>query len=204
MSKLTIFFDFVCPFCIIGWEKLKQQVPAAAWPDEIVWHPLVLDATVPPDGIAFLKYHADKYGDRSLPMQRQVEVMGRELGLQFDFAQLKTYPLTINAHKLVKYAASQHRATDVAVALIRAYFIEKREIQDHSVLVEIAKENGLDANEANAILLARDLEPVILEDTRQARSWGVPHVPAYALDGRIIGGTDDLIAVLRQQSHQAA
>jgi predicted DsbA family dithiol-disulfide isomerase len=204
MAKLTIFFDFVCPFCIVGWEKLKQLVPAEAWPDEIVWHPMILDATVPPSGIPFLKYHGDKYGDRSLPLQRHVEALGRELGLDFDFANLKTYPLTIDAHKLVKFAAAQGRASEVAIAVIKAYFLGNREIQDHSVLIAIAEEHGLDPNEAKAALLARDLEPVILEETRQARSWGVPHVPAYALNGRIVGGTEELIAALRQRLHATA
>jgi 2-hydroxychromene-2-carboxylate isomerase len=77
-------------------------------------------------------------------------------------------------------------------AVLRAVWVEDRDIADHATLVAIANENGLDGK---ALLAATEDKAVQAEyqaNTDEAMKIGVFGAPTYVLDGELFWGQDRL------------
>jgi len=77
-------------------------------------------------------------------------------------------------------------------AILRAVWVENRDIADHATLVAIANENGMDGK---ALLAATEDEAVHVEyqsNTEDAMSIGVFGAPTYVFDGELFWGQDRL------------
>ncbi len=68
----------------------------------------------------------------------------RTEGIDFAFDKIKVSPNTLDAHRLIRWAAEDGRQEAVVDALFRAYFLEGRDIGDREVLAEIAAGAGMD------------------------------------------------------------
>jgi 2-hydroxychromene-2-carboxylate isomerase len=77
-------------------------------------------------------------------------------------------------------------------AILRAAWVEDRDIADHATLVTIANENGMDGK---ALLAATEDEAVKAEyqsNTEEAIRLGVFGAPTYVSDGELFWGQDRL------------
>jgi 2-hydroxychromene-2-carboxylate isomerase len=77
-------------------------------------------------------------------------------------------------------------------AILRAVWVEDRDIADHATLMAIANENGMDGK---ALLAATEDEAVHAEyqaNTEEAMKIGVFGAPAYVFDGELFWGQDRL------------
>lgn len=77
-------------------------------------------------------------------------------------------------------------------AILRAVWVEDRDIADHATLVAIANENGMDGK---ALLAATEDEAVKAEyqtNTEEAIRIGVFGAPAYVFEGELFWGQDRL------------
>jgi carboxymethylenebutenolidase len=81
-------------------------------------------------------------------------------------------------------------ATDLAGALLRAVWVEERDISDQETLLTIARENNQDGNE----LLSNPArcENTIAKDTEEAVSRGIFGAPSYVYRDQIYWGQDRL------------
>src|SRR5262249_17624373 len=77
-------------------------------------------------------------------------------------------------------------------AMLRAVWVEDRDIADHPTLVAIANECGMDG----AALLAATNDPAVQKEyeanTEEAMRIGVFGAPAYVFDGELFWGQDRL------------
>jgi 2-hydroxychromene-2-carboxylate isomerase len=80
----------------------------------------------------------------------------------------------------------------LSYALLRAVWVEERNIADHPTLAAIADENGMDGH---ALLAATDNAAVAAEyqaNTDEAMARGVFGAPTYVFDGELFWGQDRL------------
>jgi 2-hydroxychromene-2-carboxylate isomerase len=80
----------------------------------------------------------------------------------------------------------------LSYALLRAVWVEERNIADHETLAGIATENGMDGK---ALLAATEDEAVKAEyqaNTDEAMAIGVFGAPAYVFEGELFWGQDRL------------
>lgn len=194
---LEVFYDLVCPFCLIGKVRLDAVIGRMAVPPTLRWTPLLLDAGLPPEGYGFQEHHSRKYGARARPMQVQVENLGREFGLNFDFLALQRYPSSINGHRAIRYANQHGLATEMVDALLRAYFLDDRDIGDSTVLATIATELGLDGAALRERLASDAGYDAVLAECRRSVQRGARTVPSYLLDGEPIADTNELLRRLQ-------
>ena len=111
--------------------------------------------------------------------------LGAELGVPFAFDKIKRSPNTLDAHRLIRWAASAGVQAEVADRLFKAYFVEGRDIGDRKVLVAIASERGLDANEVEKLLADGADSDLVRQEIEQAQAMGVSGVPFFIFGGRI-------------------
>jgi len=198
--SIDVVSDVVCPWCYIGLKRLDAAMAQAQEvPVDVRWRPYQLDATIPPEGRDRKQYMLAKFGseEKLREIHARVAEAGRSAGIDFAFDAIKVSPNTLDAHRLIRWSASAegNRQTEVKKRLMQAYFEEGRNVGDRAVLVEIAREAGMDAAVVEA-LLASDAD---IAETRAeietAQQMGVTGVPCYLLEGRyaVMGAQDPAV-----------
>ena len=100
------------------------------------------------------------------------------------FARITRAPNTLDAHRLIHWAAAEGAQTRVAMALFARYFGAGEDISDPAVLAAVAAEAGLDAA-AIARLLAGDTDRAeVTGEAEAARRAGITGVPAFIVGGQ--------------------
>jgi predicted DsbA family dithiol-disulfide isomerase len=129
--------------------------------------------------------------------------LGAAVGIPFAFDKIKRSPNTLDAHRLIRWAASagiQEKGVD---RLFKAYFAEGHDIGDRSVLLEIAAECGLDAQLVEKLLAEGADSDLVRQEIEQAQAMGVSGVPFFIFAGRIgVPGAQEP-SVLRKAMAQA-
>jgi len=203
--RIDIISDVVCPWCIVGYRQLTAALDATGTAHEIHWHPFELNPEMPPEGQNLGEHITEKYGstrEQSLESRTQLTNLGTQLGFQFNFADDMRMHNTFNAHQLIQWANSQNLGNALEQALFSAHFTDRRDLSDIDVLVDIAREAGLDATEAKAVLE----DQRYAEDVRKMESFwvqqGIRGVPAIVFDGKhlVTGaqGTENYTSILTQ------
>lgn len=187
MTRLDIFSDPVCPWCLIGTTNLVRALGEAPdQPFELVWHPYQLDPSLPPEGEDRTAYLAGKFGgaENIGRIHARVEAAAREAGIEIAFDRITRMPNTLDAHRLIRWAAADAAQTRVAMALFARYFGAGEDISDPKVLVSVAEETGLDAA-AIARLLAGDADRAeVAREAGEARQAGITGVPTFLVAGQ--------------------
>ena len=186
MTPLDLFIDPVCPWCLIGKARLDKAL--AARPDHgfsLAFHPFQLNPTMPREGMARADYLQAKFGqDRAVEMHVQLMEIARAEGIEIDLLGVQRQPNTLDAHRLIHWAGLEERQPQVVDAIMRAFWVEGRDIGRPEVLSEIAATAGMDA-EMVARLLASDADrdEIIARDAH-ARERGIKAVPTFIIGNR--------------------
>lgn len=199
--------DVVCPWCFIGQKRLDKAVAAVGDVDvHIRWRPFQLDPTIPPQGKDRREYMLAKFGseERIREIHARIEPLGEAEGISFAFDAIKVAPNTLDAHRLIRWAGAAGEAVQNRLVrrLFQLNFEEGVNIGDHAVLVEAAREAGMDASVIATLLPTdADVEAVRTEIATAAR-MGISGVPCFLLEGKyaVMGAqdTDTLADAIRQ------
>ncbi|MDE2007017.1 MAG: DsbA family protein, partial [Rhodospirillales bacterium] len=135
--SLEVVVDLVCPWCFLGTRRLRRTLRRR--PDlmvDILWHPFLLNPDMPRVGMSRGEYVVRKFGgeDRAQRLYASIAEIGRAEGVTFRFERIRRTPCSIDAHRLVRLAARQHRADPVVDALFTAHFSDGHDIGDPAVL----------------------------------------------------------------------
>ncbi len=210
MENVTIdvVSDVVCPWCYLGKKRLEQAIEAVA--DElnvsVTFRPYQLNPEMPPQGVDHKKHLAEKLGgkdavDRAHGM---LSDLGHEAGIDFHFEQIALSPNTLDAHRLLRWAAIEGPDVQsrVSLALFKAYFEDGRNIGDRKVLLDIAESAGMDRAVVTALYSAGADVDSVKEEIGLARQMGVTGVPCFIIDNKyaVMGAqtADVLVEALRE------
>ncbi|WP_232666971.1 DsbA family oxidoreductase [Pseudonocardia sp. TRM90224] len=186
--RIELFSDMICPFCYIGKRNLDVALASFAHRGEveIVHRSFQLDPsaarvageTLPEREMRFHGLPRSAV-DARLAM---VAEMAKNAGL--DYRLDRALPVhTVDAHRLMHFAAVTKRAGELAENLLHACAVEGRSIADHDTLVQLAVDAGLDADGARAVLDSAAFHSEVEADLRRAVELGVFGVPAGVVDG---------------------
>ena len=185
MISIDLFSDPICPWCYIGKRRLEEAL--AIRPDirvEIEWHGFQLNPMMPHDGMNRSDYLSLKFGnpDNARRLYENIEGVGQQAGIAFNFERIAVTPNTINAHRLIRLAGQYGVQNDVVERLFAAYFINGENIGDIMTLASIGDAAGIDRVTAQTFLESGvDIEAVKSDDM-QARQLGIQGVPFFILD----------------------
>lgn len=155
--RVDIVSDVVCPWCIIGYKQLLKAfatMPGRFAP-EIHWHPFELNPQMPPEGQDLAEHIARKYGTspaQSLAARSRLAELGKSLDFHFDYSDDMRMVNTFRAHQLLHWAGQVGCQTELKLALFTAFFTEHKDVSVPEVLVAVAADVGLPAEEATAVL----------------------------------------------------
>lgn len=192
MTRLTvdIVSDVMCPWCYIGKKRLETAIASLdpSMEIELAWRPFQLDPTLPKEGKDRRRYLAEKFGspERAGQAYASIREAGAVEGIPFDFEAIKVSSNTLDAHRLIRWAASAGDAVQdrVVERLFRMYFIEGKNIGDNANLLEAASAAGMDEPVVRALLDSDKDRTEVLQEIDTAQRMGVTGVPCFILDRR--------------------
>ncbi|MGB3644089.1 MAG: DsbA family protein [Mesorhizobium sp.] len=200
--------DVVCPWCFIGQKRLDKAIAASGVDVRVHWRPFQLDPTIPPEGKNRREYMLGKFGseERIREIHARIEPLGAAEGISFDFDAIKVAPNTLDAHRVIRWAgaAGEKVQNRLVRRLFQLNFEEGGNLGDPAVLVEAAREAGMDTAIVETLLPTdADVESVRGEIDTAAR-MGVTGVPCFLLEGKyaVMGAQDavTLADAIRQVS----
>jgi predicted DsbA family dithiol-disulfide isomerase len=189
MVKLDIFSDPVCPWCYLGKANLERAMEAR--PDHnfvVEWHPFQLNPDMAPEGVDKRSYLLARFGSEAQlqSIHDRFRQIAKENGVQMDPDTPKRIPNTLNAHRLIHWAGLEARQTFVVTALMRAYWVEGRDIGNPAVLADIAAGSGMDRAVVQRLLASdADLDTVKARESH-ARERGVNAVPTFLIANQYV------------------
>ncbi|MFC7062046.1 DsbA family oxidoreductase [Halobacillus seohaensis] len=185
--RIEVWSDFVCPFCYIGKRRLEQSLEqlSAEQPIDIVYKSFELDPqAIKNTGQTIHEKLAAKYGkslDEAKEMTANMTQQAEEVGLDFQFDQMISTN-TFDAHRLAKFAETKGFGKEVAERFFHAVFTEAKDVGDHTTLVELASEIGLDKEEIRKVLASEEYSKEVRTEEAEAQEIGVQGVPFFVVN----------------------
>jgi predicted DsbA family dithiol-disulfide isomerase len=192
--RIDIVSDVVCPWCIIGYKQveqalgmLEQRVAA-----EIHWHPFELNPNMAPEGENTAEHIARKYGStpaQSRANRQRLSDIGDGVGFAFNYGDGMRIYNTFKAHKLLTIFGHERgwqAQTALKLALFKAYFQDRRDVSDETVLLGIAEAQGMDSDVAAAWLADEALTQTVRSEQAHWSDQNITGVPAIIFDQKFM------------------
>ncbi|ATW90158.1 putative DsbA family dithiol-disulfide isomerase [Halohasta litchfieldiae] len=185
-EPITVYSDYVCPFCYLGRESLSRYQERRDEELAINWQPFDLRrGKRNPDGT--IDHSVDDGKDDDYYAQAKESV--RRLQEKYDVdmtLELATDVDSFNA-QIASYYVAEHYPyetwLDFDVAIFEALWEDGRDIGDEDVLADLAEAVGVDPEEIRDALDDETLREQIEAEWSTAQQQGVTGVPTFAYEG---------------------
>ncbi|MBG0790334.1 MAG: DsbA family oxidoreductase [Desulfovibrionaceae bacterium] len=175
--KLTIYSDFVCPFCYVGAglvEHFKTEFDI-----EDTWVPHELHPETPPQGQNMEELYNRFDIDNITGVLRQ---RGAPYGIEFgDMTLLANSRLALEAAEFARDHDGYHA---MHMALFKAYFTDGKNIGDRAVLRGVARNCGLDTEALDKALNRGMYAERVRRGSLAAKQAGVTAIPTFVIEGQ--------------------
>lgn len=201
MFDITFISDYVCPYCLVAKEALKEALIETGAEAKITWVPYEL--TQEP------RERVDTYSD---PVRRaKYKVLDepcRKLGLDMKLPpHVVPRPYTRMAFEGWFYACDKDKGDIYNDMMYRAYFMDEKDIGDIEVLTEMAGKIGLDQADFRKALEEGRYTEKEKEAVALARSqYEINGVPTIYINGVKVGlqeyTMEEMICLLGEQYNE--
>lgn len=190
----------MCPFCYIGKRKLEAALAVFPHKDEIEieWHSFQLNPSLQhqPDKDVYT-YVAELKGQTrewSVEVHKGLIQTAKDLGLdyRFDIAKIAN---SFDAHRVIQLAKKYNLGDSIEERFFYAYFTEGALMSDHTTLIRLAAEAGLDPVETEKVLSTNAYAEEVRKDSQEAVQLGAGGVPFFVFNRKYaIAGAQDVSA----------
>lgn len=180
--KVTVYSDYICPFCFIGnagIDRLKQEFDI-----DVEWKGFEIHPETPKSGITLEEMGMDP--KQLVVLMRSVEKLAKEVNLVLKApSRLSNSRMAL---EIAEYAKKKNKFDEYHGRVFRAYWLEGLDIGSPSVIFDIVKEIGLDADDLKDYLDHGVAERKIKEYLEEIRSYGINGVPTFFIGDDIFVG----------------
>lgn len=189
MNRLDVISDVICPWCFIGKQHMQRAVDMLAGDGLqfiVTWRPFQLNPDMPAGGLPRAAYRIQKFGSltRSNELDTQVAAAAQAAGIEIRHDRMLRTPNTIDAHRLIRLAGEAGHQDAVVDRLFQDYFVDGRDIGDHSVLIDAAA--PMDRAMVGEFLAGDAGRAEVVAEDAAIRAAGVSGVPTFALEGHVL------------------
>ena len=179
MLDILFVTDFVCPYCLVAKEALKEALKELNMEAKITLQPLELTVEPAP---RVDTCHDEKRKARYQILVKPCKALGLDMKLP---PQVCPRPYTRLAFEGYFYAQEQGRGEEYGDKVYRAYFIDEKDIGDMEVLAGLAADSGLDREDFKQALLDGIYGKEEKEAVRHSREdLKVKVVPTIYINGK--------------------
>jgi len=185
--RIDVWSDIACPWCWIGKRKLEAALTEFAHGEdvEVVWRAFELDPSAPRTldnpGRSYAERLARKYGTSVEEGQKMIDRMtrvGTDNGVRMRFDRIHPGN-TFDAHRLLHLARKKGLQEPLKERFFKAYLQDGEPIGEREALIRVASEVGIDANQAEAVLIGNDFKVQVRQDETKATALGIMGVPFF-------------------------
>nr|WP_246514053.1 DsbA family oxidoreductase [Neoroseomonas soli] len=185
--QIEVVFDLICPWCYLGTRRLRRALRAR--PDilaDITWRPFLLNPDIPSGGLPRQEFLTRKFGgeERARRLHATISELGRAEGVPFRFERILRMPSSLDAHRLVRFAAREGLAQTMVDSLFHAYFAEGADLGHTDTLVRLAMRIGLEATSVHRFLDSGAEADAVHAENLRAHRLGINGVPCFVIAGR--------------------
>jgi predicted DsbA family dithiol-disulfide isomerase len=194
---LQMFTDYVCPWCYLTVNRVKKLAETYDIDVKLVHYPL--HPETPPEG----RDLEDLFGGGPANIAAKNNQMKARMDAEgLDYApRSHTYNSRL-AQELGVWADTQPDGKKLHEAFYRAYFVDRRNLADIDVLLDVVKACGFDVDEAREVIESRKYRNEVDADWQKSKDYGVTGVPTFVAGERAVVGAQPY-EVLEQLVAQA-
>ena len=175
---LEVFSDYVCPWCYLGDNRVKQLMDTYDVTIKLVHFPL--HPETPAEGRTLQDMFGTGPEEIAQKNARMQGLMKAE-GLPFN-DRSHTYNSRL-AQEVGTWAATQPGGEAIHDKFFEAYFVDRRNIGDVDVILDIVKAAGLNVDEARKVIEERTFKDAVDADWAKSHQYGVTGVPTFVVAG---------------------
>lgn len=207
--KIDIVSDVSCPWCIIGYKGLEQALTELQddIQADIKWQPFELNPQMPKEGQEITEHITQKYGISAQQADNNREMIkqrGLDVGYAFGQRGGGRIYNTFDAHRLLHWAESQGKQTELKLALFDLYFKQGGDPSDHQQLLDVVKTLGLDVRAAQDVLASEQFIQEVRAAQQHFQGAGITSVPAVIVNDKHLISGGQPAAVFAQALKQIA
>ncbi|KAA3440700.1 DsbA family oxidoreductase [Rufibacter hautae] len=194
MPAITIYSDYVCPFCFLAEEEVVKAQRMLGKEIEVEWMPFELRSEPTPT-----LRPEDNYLQTT--WKNSVYPMAEELGVKIQLPSVSPQPYSHLAFEGFQFAKEHGKGNAYTHRMFTAFFQESQDIGDIEVLTQLAAEIGLDREAFREALISRRYKAVHEVALKHAfEEKKITAVPTMIIKGHTIRGmlrAQDLVKVLQ-------
>lgn len=197
--RVFLYGDYTCPFTYVADARL--DLLAAEADVRVVWRPLPIHRTVPPEGIR--RTEMGMPPGEAAELRRRVTEMARELDLPLAWPER-----VVNSYEALQVSEFAKdmgkKAFDrVHRKLFRAYFVDGRNLGRRTELLQVVVDAGLDGEAVEGCLEDARYVDEIRRAEREADRYGIEETPSMLFERfKVVGAAP--LEVLRDAADRAA
>ncbi|QAU13339.1 DsbA family oxidoreductase [Halorubrum sp. BOL3-1] len=189
-EAITVYSDYVCPFCFLGRSVMAQYRDQRKKPLNVEWHPFDLrSGKRQPDGS--INTDIDDGKDEDYYSQARENV--RRLQEKYDVEMAQEIRRDVDswdAQQASLYVREEHPEKWEAFddAIFEALWTDARDIGSPDVLADLASDIGLHPEEIRDALEDEEWETHLESVHQEASQIGITGVPTFVYDGQAARG----------------
>jgi predicted DsbA family dithiol-disulfide isomerase len=191
--KIEMFSDFICPFCYIGFEtvrQLKQEFDL-----EIAWRGFQIHHDWPAEGMPAEAFRPEMRPETRRAIWTRIQGMAAEVGLTMKPPALLTN--SRGALEAAEFASELGKGEAFEELVYRAYFTEGMNIGQPEVIADLAADVGIDRGVLREALDSKRYAMRIKNNAMLAHHRNVDGVPTFFIGDYPLVGAQG-IDVMRQ------
>jgi len=182
--KITVYSDYICPFCYVGHHRLQRL--SDSYDLKINWcfleiHP---ETSVESEPIDSLDYSSEQWQQMLKNLQR----IAKEENIPLS----KINFITNSKNALLLSEAAKHCGRDIFYRLheklFSAYFVDSKNIGNRDALIKIAESCNVDKEIIKSAWTDAKYQQRLLENFDSARKHNIQSVPSFVFGDRVLTG----------------
>jgi len=201
--KIEFISDAVCPWCAIGYTRLKQAISELDLHNEIdiEWQPFFLNPDMPIQGENIYDYGTRKYGrtkHEGDQNRAHITQLGKEAGFTFNFTDESRVVNTRDAHTVLDYLSGSNKQTEFKARLFEAFFTDQKDISNRKVLEQELKNIDVTIPHLSSVLNDQETQKRIANKASHWTTLGISSVPTMIFNDEIVIGGSRPVETYKQ------
>jgi predicted DsbA family dithiol-disulfide isomerase len=194
--KIEMVHDHVCSWCPIGYNNIKTAINNLNIEVDFHFLPFELNPDMDDSGILIADYFSRQFHwseSKLLNYQQSLVASAAKAGVCINFSKRTHYYPTKNTHLLMHWVEQFNMQSELNEHLIEAYFKDGEDINNLTILLNIAEKLGFDRQETDAALTSSHLSQILNEKALRYKTFNISSIPAFIInEGTLISGSNSV------------
>jgi len=180
--KVTVFSDYICPFCYIGFYRVEQF--RKDYDLEVEWRPFEIHPETPKEGTDLNNLpYPKEYLDM---MKANIKKLADDVGISLKLSD--KLPNSRLALYLSEFARKNGKFNDFHKLVFDSYWKDGKDIGDQALLMGLAETVGLNRNDMLEYINSEEPKSELTKSLKELKQYGINGVPTFIIGDKTVVG----------------